>query len=431
MFLLALASILLVLIVLGAPIFLAMATASLLHYFDLGRDSALVIMFQRFLSGTQSFTFLAIPMFLLSGFVMTQGGLTDRMIGLARALVGHVRGGLAQVNVLSSVFFGGISGSAHADVAAMGSIFIPAMKKEGYPPGFAAALTAVSGTLAPMIPPSIVLIVYGSTFGVSIGALFAAGLSVALFIAISYSVMAYVLSRRYNIPRHHRATGKEKFEAFIRAAPPLAMPFVVVGGLMAGWFSPTEAGAVAAAYSLFLTMVVYRSMSLSQLWDVILRSALTTAAILAIVCAALMITYAMGQRQIPMHTMVFLSGITNDPHLLVSMIIAALLILGLFIDRTSALLMTGAIIIPVMTMIADFSAVHTAMIIVMALGVGHLTPPVGGTLLTTALVGNVSVWEISRYIWPYIILEISIVMLVVFVPEISEWLPRILGLGGL
>ncbi len=431
MFLVIVVGILLGLIILGSPIFLAMATASLFHYFDHARESALHILFQQFFSGIQSFTFLAIPMFLLAGNLMTAGGLTDRLIGLARCLIGHVRGGLGQVNVLSSVFFGGISGSAHADVAAMGSIFIPAMKKEGYPAGFAGALTAVSGTLAPMIPPSIILIIYGATFGVSIGALFAAGLSVALVIAVLYSTMAYVLSRRYNVPSHHRATWGETWQAVKSAAPPLAMPVVVVGGLLGGMFSPTEAGSIAAAYALFLTVVCYRSLTAKDLWHVLLRTALTTAAIIVIVGAALMITYAMAQRQIPMHTMGFLIGITENPYLLVSLIIVTLILLGLFIDRTSSVLMTGAIIIPVLTLHAEFSDVHTAMIIVMALGIGHLTPPIGGTLLTTSLVGNVSVWEITKYIWPYIILEIAITMLIVFVPAISETLPRMMGFGGL
>ena len=423
--------VLLGLIVLGAPIFLAMGTAGMLHYWDLGRESALVVLIQQLYGGTRSFTFLAIPMFLFAGNLMTQGGLTDRLITLARALVGHVRGGLGQVNILSSVFFGGISGSAHADVAAMGSIFIPAMKKEGYPAGFAGALTAVSGTLAPMIPPSIILIIYGATFGVSIGALFAAGLSVALVIAVLYSAMAYLLSWKYDVPAHFRATRAETWDAFKAALPALGMPVVVVGGILGGFFSPTEAGAVAATYAFFLTVIVYRNFTAAGLWRVIVQTALTTAAIMILVGGALMLTYVMSSRHIPMHMMGFMLNITDNMTLLIMMILVVLVFAGLFIDRTANVLMFGAIIIPIFTLQADFSGVHTAMIIVMALGIGHLTPPVGGTLLTTSLVGNVSVLEITKYIWPYILLEIAITLLVVFVPAISETLPRLLGLGGL
>jgi tripartite ATP-independent transporter DctM subunit len=419
------------LIVLGAPIFVAMGAAGLLHWLDLGRESALVVLVQQFYRGTRSFTFLAIPMFLFAGNLMTRGGLTDRLINVARALAGHVRGGLGQVNILSSVFFGGISGSAHADVAAMGSIFIPAMKNEGYPPGFAAALTAVSGTLAPMIPPSIILIIYGATFGVSIGALFAAGLSVALLIAVLYSGMAYVLSRRYDVPSHHRADRAGLWASFKGALPALGMPVVVVGGILGGFFSPTEAGAIAAAYALLLTTLVYRSFDLRGLWRVLLQTSLTTAAIMILVGGALMLTYVMSSRHIPMHMMGFMLGLTDSIVVLILLILVVLVFAGLFIHRTANVLMFGAIIIPVFTLQAGFSDVQTAMIMVMALGIGHLTPPVGGTLLTTSLVGNVSVIEITRYIWPYILLEIAITLLVVFVPAISETLPRLLGLGGL
>jgi tripartite ATP-independent transporter DctM subunit len=422
---------LLVLIVLGAPIFLAMGMAGLLHYFDLGRESALVVLTQVLYGGTRSFTFLAIPMFLLAGNLMTHGGLTDRLITLARTLIGHVRGGLGQVNILSSVFFGAISGSAYADVAAMGSVFIPAMKKEGYPAGFAGALTAVSGTLAPMIPPSIILIVYGATFGVSIAALFAAGLSLALLIAVLYSLMAYILSRRYDVPSHPRPPVSEVWGALKAALPSLGMPVVVLGGILGGFFSPTEAAAIAAAYGLILTVVVYRTIDGAGLWRVLLQTSLTTAAIMILVGAALMLTYVMSIRHIPMHTMAFLLGITGSPIPLILLILVILFIAGLFIDRTANVLMFGAIIIPVFTHQAGFSPVHTAMIIVMALGIGHLTPPVGGTLLATSLVGRVSVIEITRYIWPFILLEIAITLLVVFVPAISETLPRLLGLGGL
>ncbi|HUP49721.1 MAG TPA: TRAP transporter large permease subunit, partial [Thermoanaerobaculia bacterium] len=209
------------LIFLGAPIFLAMSAASLIHWIESGRDSTLIVLIQRFYGGMTSFNLLAIPMFLLAGFVMTRGGLTDRLIALAKTLVGHLKGALGQTNIVSSVFFGGISGSAYADIAAMGTVFIPAMKKEGYPAGFAGAITAVSGTLAPMIPPSIVLIVYGSTFGVSIGALFAAGLSLALIIAVCYMAMTYVLARRYDVPSYPRASLREVAVAFGRASIPL------------------------------------------------------------------------------------------------------------------------------------------------------------------------------------------------------------------
>jgi len=419
------------LIFLGTPVFLAMTVASLVHWYDLGRDSALIVLMQRFYGGMTSFTLLAIPMFLLTGVVMTRGGLTERLVGLAKALVGHMRGALAQINILSSVFFGGISGSAYADIAAMGTVFIPGMKKEGYPAGFAGAITAVSGTLAPMIPPSIVLIVYGATFGVSIGALFAAGLSLAALIAVCYMTMAYFLARRFQVPSYPRASGRDILVALGRAAIPLMMPVVVVGGIFGGVFSPTEAGAIAAAYGLFVTMAVYRTVKLRDLPSILLETALTTAAVMVLIGAAFSLSYVMAARHIPAEITTALLGVSSDPLVISTMLLLVLFVVGMFIDRTTAILLFGAIIIPVFTQQAGFSSVHTAMIIVMALGIGHLTPPVGGTLLMTALVGKMSVTTILRYIWPFILLEIAITLAVILIPEISETLPRLMGVGGL
>lgn len=419
------------LIFLGTPVFLAMTVASLVHWYDLGRDSALIVLMQRFYGGMTSFTLLAIPMFLLTGVVMTRGGLTERLVGLAKALVGHMRGALAQINILSSVFFGGISGSAYADIAAMGTVFIPGMKKEGYPAGFAGAITAVSGTLAPMIPPSIVLIVYGATFGVSIGALFAAGLSLAALIAVCYMTMAYFLARRFQVPSYPRASWRDILVALGRAAIPLMMPVVVVGGIFGGVFSPTEAGAIAAAYGLFVTMAVYRTVKLRDLPSILLETALTTAAVMVLIGAAFSLSYVMAARHIPAEITTALLGVSSDPLVISTMLLLVLFVVGMFIDRTTAILLFGAIIIPVFTQQAGFSSVHTAMIIVMALGIGHLTPPVGGTLLMTALVGKMSVTTILRYIWPFILLEIAITLAVILIPEISETLPRLMGVGGL
>lgn len=427
----AVLGILFLIIFLGGPVFLAMFSASLVHWLDIGRDGALIVIIQRFYGGTTSFTLTAIPMFLLAGTVMTRGGLTDRMVDLAKTLVGHMRGALAQINILSSVFFGGISGSAYADIAAMGTVFVPSMKKEGYPAGFAGAITAVSGTLAPMIPPSIVLIVYGATFGVSIGALFAAGLSLALLIAICYMSMTYFLVRRMNVPSYPRASFSAVWRALKRAAVPLIMPVVVVGGIFGGVFAPTEAGAIAAIYGLIITVVIYRSIKPKEIPGILLETALTSAAVMILIGAAYSLSYVMAARHIPAEISAVLMSISSDPIVLSVMMLCLLFVVGLFIDRTTAILLFGAIIIPILTKHAGFSGVHAAMVIVMALGIGHLTPPVGGTLLMTALVGKMPVMSIVRYIWPFIILEICITLAVILFPAISETLPRWLGLGGL
>ncbi len=422
---------LVVLIVLGAPVFMAMSGAALIHYWETGREATMVVLVQRMFGGMTSFTFLAIPLFLLAGEIMSRGGLTDRLMDFARALVGHFRAGLAQVNIASSLMFASISGSAYADVAAMGPIMIPAMQKEGYPKGFAGALTAASATMSPLFPPSIVLIVYGSAFGVSIGALFAAGLTIALVMTLLFAIVTYVMVLRYKVPSYAWPGIAVLVRSGRRAALPLGMPMIVVGGILGGFFTATEAAAVAVTYGLVITVVVYRSLRLRDLLPILRSTAISSAAITILVGAAAMFSYVVVRRNIPGQVVDFLLAITQSSWGIVALIVLLLLIAGMFIDRNSNILLIGPIIIPIMTMELGFSDVQTAMIIVSALGVGHLTPPFGGTLLTASLIGRMSVVEISRYAWPFILIKIFLTGLIVGIPLLSEWLPRTLGLGGL
>ena len=422
---------LVVLIVLGAPVFMAMSGAALIHYWDTGREATMTVLVQRMFGGMTSFTFLAIPLFLLAGEIMSRGGLTDRLMDFARALVGHFKAGLAQVNIASSLMFASISGSAYADVAAMGPIMIPAMQKEGYPKGFAGALTAASATLSPLFPPSIVLIVYGSAFGVSIGALFAAGLTIALVMTLLFGIVTYLMVLRYGVPSYPWAGTRELARTAARAALPLGMPLIVVGGILGGYFTATEAAAVAVSYGLVVTMVVYRTLRPADLVPILRQTALTSAAITILVGAAAMFSYVVVRRNIPGQVVDALLLVTPNEWGIVALIVLVLLIAGMFIDRNSNILLIGPIIIPILTLELGFSSVQTAMIIVSALGVGHLTPPFGGTLLTASLVGRMSIVEISRFAWPFILIKILLTALIVGVPALSEALPRALGLGGL
>jgi tripartite ATP-independent transporter DctM subunit len=420
-----------VLIMLGAPIFMAMGSAALIHYGDTGRESTIVVLVGRMFEGLASFTFLAIPLFLLAGEIMSRSGLTDRLMDLARCLVGHFGSGLAQVNIASSLMFASISGSAYADVAAMGPVLIPAMEKEGYPRGFAGALTAASATLSPMFPPSIVLILYGSTFGVSIGALFAAGASVAILMTLAFSILSFVMVLKYDIPVVLWAGLAETLRALQRAIVPLGMPIIVVGGILSGFFTASEAASVAVAYGLVLTVFIHRTIGLRDLIEILRQTAITSAAITILVGAAAMFSYVVVRRNVPRQVIEFLLPITDNPYGIVAIIVVLLLIAGMFLDRNSNILLLGPIIIPIMTIELGFSEIQTAMIIVVALGVGHLTPPFGGTLLTASLVGRVSVVEITRYCWPYIVIKIFLTALLVAIPALSETLPRMMGLGGL
>lgn len=417
-------------IILGVPVFGAMGLSTLVHWIGEGRESVLQILNQRIFSGLTGFTFLAVPMFLLTGEIMGRGGITDRLIDLARALVGHVTGGLAQVNVLSSVFFASISGSGQADVAAMGSFFIPAMKKEGYPGGLAGAITASSATLSPIIPPGVIMIVYGATFGVPIAAMFAAGLSIGVVLAVLYLVVTYVLCRKLGIPKHRRATFSEIGQAFRRAILPLGLPVIILGGILGGIVTATEASAIAVAYSLFLTVFVYRTVKIKKFFEILRDSSITSAAILILAGVAIAFSYVVARRNIPMIVARGLLSVTDVPFFIVVMILVALFIAGMFIGRTANVLMFGPILVPVFYSLG-YTPVTTGFILIMVLGIGHMTPPVGGTLLTSALVGKVDLLEITRHIWPFILVDASVTLMIVLVPPLTETLPRLLDLGGL
>ena len=417
-------------VILGVPVFGAMGLSTLVHWAGEGREAILQIFNQRIFAGLTGFTFLAVPMFLLAGEIMSRGGITDRLIDLAKALVGHVTGGLAQVNVLSSVFFASISGSGQADVAAMGSFFIPAMKKEGYPPGLAGAITAVSATLSPIIPPGVIMIVYGATFGVPVASMFAAGLSIGIVLAAAYLGMTYFLCRKLGIPKYDRATLSQIWNAFRRALLPLGLPIIILGGILGGIVTATEASAIAVAYALFLTVFVYKTIRVKEFFEVLRDSSITSAAILILAGVAISFSYVVARRNIPAIVARALLSVTDVPFLIVLMVLVALFIAGMFIGRTANILMFGPILVPVFIELG-FSPVQTGHILIMVLGIGHMTPPVGGTLLTSALVGKVDLLDITRYVWPFIILEFMVTLLVVIAPPLTETLPRLLNLGGL
>jgi len=417
------------LVIVGLPVFVAMGFASLVHFLDTGRESTLIILNQRMYSGLTSFTFLAVPLFVLAGEIMVRGGLIDRILGFARACVGHYRGGLAQVNIGSSVIFAGISGSGQADVAAMGSTLIPAMRKEGYPQGFAAALTAVSATLSPMIPPSIIMIVYGAVFGVPITALFAAGLTIGLFLGLAYMVITYFLVLLHDVPSYPRANWGQWLKATREALVPLGMPAIILGGIFSGLFTAVEAASVAVAYALVTTMGIYRTVKVGDLARIATDAALTSAAVLILAGVAMAFSYIVAIQHVPATIIAAIETATTSPLLILLMLVGVLLVAGMFIGRTANVLLFGPIIIPIFYELG-YSPVHTCMIILMVLGVGHLTPPVGGTLLTAALIGRVPLGEVLKYMWPHIIAEVVLSFVVIFVPALSNFLPRLMGFGG-
>ncbi|MFN4170319.1 MAG: TRAP transporter large permease [Pseudorhodobacter sp.] len=416
-------------VMIGLPIFVAMGLSTLAHYIDTGRESTLLILNQRMFNGLTSFTFLAVPMFVLAGEIMVRGKLIDKLLDVARVFVGHLRGGLAQVNILSSVFFAGISGSGQADIAAMGSTIMPAMVKDGYPKGYAAAITAQSATLSPTLPPSIVMVIYGAVFGVPVAALFAAGISVGIFMAIGYMAMAYYTCSKYNIPKHPRANMAQMATAMRNGAVTLGLPLIILGGIFGGIFTTVEAAAMAVLYAIFATMIVYRSVSVRDLGGIFVSAAVTSAAVVIISGVALSFSYIVAIQHVPQKILSLLLEFSGSPVVVIGLIIFVLLVAGMFVGRTANILLFGPIIIPIFYQFG-YAEVHTALIIIIVLGVGHLTPPVGGAILTACLIGRCSMPEMLKYMWPMIILEVILAIIIISVPTISTFLPRLMELGG-
>ncbi len=417
-------------VMIGLPIFAAMGLSTLVHYLDTGRESTLLVLNQRIFNGVTSFTFLAVPMFILAGEIMVKGKLIDRLLDVARAFVGHMRGGLAQVNILSSVFFAGISGSGQADIAAMGSTIVPAMVKDGYPRGYAAAITAQSATLSPTLPPSIVMVVYGAVFGVPVAALFAAGVSVGVFMAIAYMILAFYMSKKYSLPLHPRASRSEVWTSLKAGLAPLGMPAIILVGIFGGFFTTVEAAAIAVLYAIVMTMLVYRTVTIQDMGPILVGAAITSAAVLVISGVALSFSYIVAIQHIPQRVLEVLLLLSGNVLVVMTLIIIVLLIAGMFVGRTANVLLFGPILIPIFYQFG-YSPVHTGMILIIILGVGHLTPPVGGAILTACLIGRCTMPDIMKYMWPMIILEIALAVVILLVPALSEALPRFFELGGL
>lgn len=411
-------------IVVGVPIFIALGIATMAPYF-FGDTLVLTTLSRQLFTGLGRFNLLAVPMFILAGNIMVASGIMERLLGVANALAGRLRGGLAQVNIVVSMLFAGMSGSAVADTVAIGSVMIPAMKKEGYDEGFAGAVTAASSMVGPIIPPSNVMIIYGAAFGVPISHLFAAGLFPGVFVGLSMMVLTLFISIKEGHPKKIGMGFKEFWRTLYKGIIPMFMPVIILGGILGGIFTPTEASTVAVAYALVIGVLVYRTLTPKVLYTILLNTVKVTAGTMLILGFSQNFGWVLARNQIPQMVLRFVMTITTNQIALLLVLNLFLFIVGLFIGRTVALLILGTLLIPIMTNLG-LHQIHIAMILIFALGVGHLTPPFGELLFTTAYGGNVPIEKIIRKVPPYVILLLVINLIVTFVPEFVLFIPRVL-----
>jgi tripartite ATP-independent transporter DctM subunit len=411
---------------LGFPVFVALGLSTYAPYFSTGEARSIMVMGQRLFAGIDRFNLLAVPMFVLAGNIMTVSGIMDKLLGVAHAFVGWIRGGLAQVNILGSMLFAGISGSAVADTVALGSILVPAMEKDGYDKGFAGAVTAASAIVGPIIPPSNVMIIYGATFGVPIGVLFAAGFVPGIAVGVSMMILTFFISIIQKHPKHKPMGWKKFWLSLLHGIIPMAMPIIILGGIFSGVFTATEASAIAVLYALIIGLFVYRTLHLKQLYELLLKSAKTCAGTILILAFSQNFGWILARHQVPQIILAAVVSVTQSPILILLLVNLFLFVVGLFIGRTVALLILGPILIPMLALIG-LHQLHIAMILIFALGVGHLTPPFGLLLYTTAYAGNVKFERIVAQVPPYVILLLVINMIVTFVPEFVMFFPRFIG----
>mmetsp|Transcript_5459 Transcript_5459/g.8682 ORF Transcript_5459/g.8682 Transcript_5459/m.8682 type:complete len:491 (-) Transcript_5459:3065-4537(-) len=478
-------------LLIGLPVFFGLLAAPGLLLWMNGQESDITLLYRNVYNGMDSFPLMAIPFFMLAGELMNKGGITIRLVQFSQALMGHLRGGLAQVNVLSSILFAGLSGSAVADTSALGSMLVPAMEKEGYTRRYAAAITAASSVIGPIIPPSGIMIIYAYVMGESVAALFLAGIVPGIMVGVGLMVMIRLTADKYDLPAAKRVEfdgvelgALEKWVSFAlvrlniglliwvvaplpetgglmtwvtffgavavahalmlalrtqvssefrtvckRAIVPLQTPVLILGGILGGVFTPTEAAAVAVAYALFVAFFVLRTMRLGDLPDILSRAGLTSAVVLLLVGAAMAFKTVVSLSYAPQILADYILTLSENPLILLFLINLLLFIVGMFLDAGPAIIILGPILAPIFTDLG-VDSIHFAIIMSVNLTVGLATPPMGLVLFVAAAVSKEKVETIAKAILPFLAVEIAVIFLITYIPAISMTIPRLTGFAN-
>lgn len=413
----------LLLFAIGMPVAFAMVVSAGAALLSLG-NVPLMVLPQRIVTGADSFPLMAIPLFLLAGNLMIGGGLTDKLSRFATAMVGHFRGGLAQVNVVNSMVMGGMSGSAIADAVSDCKILVPVMVKSGYSARFAAALSGATAVIAPIIPPSIPFIIYGSIAGVSIGQLFLAGAIPGILMGVYLMVAVNVIARRRNFPRGERPTLRGIVHALRVSGPPLMLPVIILGGILAGVFTPTEAGAVAVVYALVLSMVFYRSLGAADIPKILLETGVQAGVIMLVIAAASPFSWLLAREQVGQAVVQLLAHIGDNEILFLLVLNVVLLVLGMFLDATAVLIIVVPVLVPVFAALG-LDPVHMGVMVVMNLMIGMVTPPFGLVMYVVCDILKVTITDFTRELWPFLLALVAILLTITYVPELVLFLPKL------
>lgn len=413
------------LLFIGMPVAFCMGVASTVVVFMMERLPPSFIV-SKFFAGLDSFPLMAIPFYILAGNLMTEGGLTQKIVNFANALVGHVRGGLAHVSIVSAAFFSGVSGSATADTAAIGSIMIPSMKKQGYAADFSVSVVAAACTMGPIIPPSILFIVYGSLVQTSIGQLFLAGFLPGIFMALMLMAFAGVTVRKHGYgPVHAQFSFRHVVRTFAEAGWAMLVPVIIIGGIVGGLFTPTEAGVIAVAYALIVSIFILKTVRISDLPRIFLEAAMMNCIVMMILGPATVFGALMIRDYFPDRVMSLLGWLTSDPTASIFLMMAFISVIGFVVDTMVMIIMFAY---PFAQVAAQFGydPIHFGVVFILAATIGGITPPVGSLLFVACSIGKVGLTEGSRAIWPFVVALTVVTAVLILYPPITTILPQLL-----
>jgi len=412
-------------IMIGLPIAVSMGLTAVIFFVALGETDVLCMIPARMYSSTTSFTLLAIPFFILTGNLMNAGGITNRLFRFAHNLVGHLKGGLGHVVVVSAMIFAGMTGAAVAEAAAIGTVGLEGMTKRGFDRKFSTAIIASASTIGPVIPPSIPLVIYGSITGTSVGRLFLGGFIPGFLMGIALMVIVYIVSGQRGYPREKRATLRELMDSILGALSAVLTPVIIIGGMVSGIFTPTEASVGATVYALILTMFIYKEVKLKDLPRILWETLESSVRVLFIISAAGIFGWLLIHQRVPETVIKGLLSLSGNPWIVLLIINIILLILGCFMEGISVLLLTIPVFVPVITKLG-IDPVHFGLIMTLNSMIGLLTPPVGMVLYTMSSIGKIPVWDLAHELRWHMVALIVVLGLITQIPSITTFLPNLL-----
>ena len=421
----AIVAALLLLIAIGLPIAFAIGVVAWVYMLVSGVP--MIVLAQRIATGPDSWVLLAMPLFVLAGLLMNDTGISSRILRFAEAMIGHMKGGLAMVNVLASMLFGGVSGSSVADTAALGSVLIPGMSKKGYTPEVSAAITSSSASIGIVIPPSIPMILYGAITGVSVGTLFIAGIIPGILIGLSQMMVIAVLARRHDWGAVETFSWRRLGITAIEGAPGLLMPIIIIGGIVSGVFTPTEAGAIAVAYGLVISILFYRALTFAALYRALVNAGVLTAVVMIIISMSYAFGWVMAHEQVPHAIATWVAGLDLGPMAFLFLVSAILIVMGAILHGDPLLLIMVPILFPAVAALG-IDPLHFGMVMVFCIAIGQQTPPVGSTLFVVSAIAKRNIFAVSRANIPFVIALIAVLALIILVPKVTFILPELAGM---